>query len=347
MLVYITVCSLIGSLSVVATQGLGAAIVLNITTGTPQFNHWFIYVTIVFVLCTLLTEINYLNKALNLFNTAVVTPVYYVFFTSATLIASVILFQGFSASPVSILTVVMGFFVICAGVVLLQTSKSAVLAEFALKKSKSFTEFVTVSSALSFTDHHHHHQHFSTDDGILSGSGDARDIHKDETDGLDPGPLGLRAVPFDAIRQMVRASTMPSSPASFVEKENHRLFGKKRRRRSTRGELDLDLGPDSHDDHGFSTSRVLSNSALDEMAASGDSEKMLERDYVERTRSFRLEERVLDPPVNIPEGDQQHWNHSDVEHPDLVDTEDILSDQEHGPSGNGSSEKRTDKGMSP
>ncbi|KAG0252922.1 hypothetical protein BGZ95_006494, partial [Linnemannia exigua] len=43
MLVYITICSLIGSLSVVATQGLGAAIVRNITTGTPQFNHWFIY----------------------------------------------------------------------------------------------------------------------------------------------------------------------------------------------------------------------------------------------------------------------------------------------------------------
>ncbi|KAK3826635.1 MAG: magnesium transporter NIPA-domain-containing protein [Linnemannia elongata] len=138
MLVYITICSLIGSLSVVATQGLGAAIVRNITTGTPQFNHWFIYVTMVFVVCTLVTEINYLNKALNLFNTAMVTPVYYVIFTSATLVASVILFQGFSASGSSIMTVVMGFFVICAGVVLLQTSKrhdASVAA--ALKKSKS------------------------------------------------------------------------------------------------------------------------------------------------------------------------------------------------------------------
>ncbi|KAF8944188.1 hypothetical protein BGZ47_004549 [Haplosporangium gracile] len=185
MLVYITICSLIGSLSVVATQGLGAAIVRNVTTGTPQFNHWFIYVTIAFVVCTLLTEINYLNKALNLFNTAIVTPVYYVIFTSATLVASVILFQGFSASGASIMTVVMGFFVICAGVVLLQTSKrndTAVVA--ALQKSKS---------SLSLQDEEDH-------------------IEVAKEDVIEPGPLGLRAVPFDSIRQMVRASTMPSAP---------------------------------------------------------------------------------------------------------------------------------------
>ncbi|KAF9280598.1 hypothetical protein BGZ68_007124 [Mortierella alpina] len=199
LLVYITVCSLIGSLSVVATQGLGAAIVLNITTGTPQFNHWFIYVTIVFVICTMLTEINYLNKSLNLFNTAVVTPVYYVFFTSATLVASVILFQGFKASATSIMTVVMGFFVICAGVVLLQTSKSAALSE-AMKKSKS----------------------------TLSIRSDDEDDEKDE---LDLGPMGLRVVPFDSIRQMVRASTMPNSPFSHPSTPNHSTGSSNRHQR--------------------------------------------------------------------------------------------------------------------
>lgn len=69
MMVYIGVCSLIGSLSVVSTQGLGAAIVHNISTGEAQFDNWFIYFVIVFMVVTLLTEINYLNKALNLFNT--------------------------------------------------------------------------------------------------------------------------------------------------------------------------------------------------------------------------------------------------------------------------------------
>ena len=64
MLVYLSVCSLIGGLSVVATQGLGAAIVAQIG-GEEQFKHWFLYVLFVFVICTLLTEIIFLNKALN------------------------------------------------------------------------------------------------------------------------------------------------------------------------------------------------------------------------------------------------------------------------------------------
>lgn len=60
MLVYLSICSLIGGLSVVCTQGLGAAIVTQIS-GTPQFNQWFLYVVLVFVIATLLTEIIYLN----------------------------------------------------------------------------------------------------------------------------------------------------------------------------------------------------------------------------------------------------------------------------------------------
>lgn len=60
MLVYISICSWVGGLSVVATQGLGAAIVAQ-ASGTPQFNQWFIYVLLVFVITTLVTEIVFLN----------------------------------------------------------------------------------------------------------------------------------------------------------------------------------------------------------------------------------------------------------------------------------------------
>lgn len=60
MLVYISICSWVGGLSVVATQGLGSAIIAQ-AGGTPQFNQWFLYVLLVFVICTLLTEIIYLN----------------------------------------------------------------------------------------------------------------------------------------------------------------------------------------------------------------------------------------------------------------------------------------------
>lgn len=67
MLVYLSICSLIGGLSVVATQGLGAAIVSQIS-GIPQFNQWFLYVLFAFVVATLLTEIIYLNASILLPN---------------------------------------------------------------------------------------------------------------------------------------------------------------------------------------------------------------------------------------------------------------------------------------
>lgn len=60
MLVYLSVCSLIGGLSVVATQGLGSAVLAQ-ARGESQFNKWFLYVLLVFVITTLLTEIVYLN----------------------------------------------------------------------------------------------------------------------------------------------------------------------------------------------------------------------------------------------------------------------------------------------
>ncbi|KAG0213586.1 hypothetical protein BGX28_004003 [Mortierella sp. GBA30] len=174
MMVYIGVCSLIGSLSVVSTQALGAAIVHNISTGEPQFNTWFTYFVIVFMVITLLTEINYLNKALNLFNTAMVTPTYYVTFTSTTIITSAILYQGFHASVVAILTVCFGFLVICGGVLLLQTSKPVVPL----------------------------HLPGSSSSGIIGGTITYEDI--------EPTAADMRASPFSSIRRISRDLRQPS-----------------------------------------------------------------------------------------------------------------------------------------
>ncbi|KAJ4310942.1 hypothetical protein N0V84_010713 [Fusarium piperis] len=124
MMVYISICSWVGGLSVVATQGLGAGILAWIR-GKPQYKEWFFWFLLVFIIATLLTEIVYLNKALNIFNASIVTPTYYVYFTSTTIITSAILFQGFKGTVQSIVTVVLGFLTICSGVVLLQLSKSA------------------------------------------------------------------------------------------------------------------------------------------------------------------------------------------------------------------------------
>ncbi|KAI8377380.1 magnesium transporter NIPA-domain-containing protein [Blakeslea trispora] len=123
MLVYICICSLIGSLSVVFTQGIGGAIVHSFAVAN-QFTNWFTYLVLVLTLVTLAIEIIYLNKALNLFNTAVVTPTYYVIFTTLTIVSSIVFYRGFDASPVNVITCVFGFFIICSGVALLQHSRS-------------------------------------------------------------------------------------------------------------------------------------------------------------------------------------------------------------------------------
>ncbi|KAI0368859.1 DUF803-domain-containing protein [Pilatotrama ljubarskyi] len=122
MMPYLGICSLIGGLSVSCTQGLGASIVTSIR-GDNQFKNWFIYFLLVFVIVTLLTEIYYLNVALAMFNTAMVTPTYYVTFTFCTLVTSVILYQGLKASASQIITIVLAFAVICTGITILQMTK--------------------------------------------------------------------------------------------------------------------------------------------------------------------------------------------------------------------------------
>lgn len=65
MLVYISICSWVGGLSVVAIQGLGAAIIAQAGGGPSQFNQWFLYVLFAFVVATLLVEIIFLNVSMS------------------------------------------------------------------------------------------------------------------------------------------------------------------------------------------------------------------------------------------------------------------------------------------
>ncbi|TCD67203.1 hypothetical protein EIP91_000379 [Steccherinum ochraceum] len=122
MLWYIMVCSMIGGISVSVTTGLGSAIVTS-AMGDNQFKYWFTYFLLAFIAVTLVTEVYYLNKALALFNTAMVTPTYYVIFTFFSILTTIVLFQGLKAPVVQIITLVMGFVVICFGITILQLSK--------------------------------------------------------------------------------------------------------------------------------------------------------------------------------------------------------------------------------
>ncbi|KAF5936815.1 probable magnesium transporter NIPA4 isoform X1 [Camellia sinensis] len=125
-MVYIGVCSLVGSLSVMSVKALGIALKLTLS-GMNQLIYPQTWAFTLVVLTCVITQMNYLNKALDTFSTAVVSPIYYVMFTSFTILASVIMFKDWDRqSPTQIVTEMCGFVTILSGTFLLHKTKDMV-----------------------------------------------------------------------------------------------------------------------------------------------------------------------------------------------------------------------------
>ncbi|KAF9515131.1 hypothetical protein BS47DRAFT_1342290 [Hydnum rufescens UP504] len=125
-MVYISICSLVGSISIMAIKGFGIALKLTIA-GNNQLTHLSTYVFAIVIVFCIMVQMNYFNKALDTFSTNVVNPMYYVGFSTATIVASLILFQGFNTSDyVNILSLLAGFVVTFLGVHLLNLSRASI-----------------------------------------------------------------------------------------------------------------------------------------------------------------------------------------------------------------------------
>ncbi|KAL8715526.1 MAG: hypothetical protein Q9220_000862 [cf. Caloplaca sp. 1 TL-2023] len=122
-LIYISICSTVGSISVMSVKAFGIALKLTLG-GSNQFTYPSTYVFIIVTVVCILTQMNYFNKALTQFSTSLVNPLYYVTFTTATLCASFILFRGFNTTDaVNTISLLSGFLVIFSGVYLLNLSR--------------------------------------------------------------------------------------------------------------------------------------------------------------------------------------------------------------------------------
>lgn len=125
-MVYIGVCSLVGSLSVMSVKALGIALKLTFS-GMNQLIYPQTWAFTIVVITCVITQMNYLNKALDTFNTAVVSPIYYAMFTSLTILASVIMFKDWDRqNPTQIVTEMCGFVTILSGTFLLHKTKDMV-----------------------------------------------------------------------------------------------------------------------------------------------------------------------------------------------------------------------------
>lgn len=122
-LVYITICSVIGALSVSCVKGLGIAIKEAIA-GSPVVGNPLAWILLLGLVACVSTQINYLNKALDIFNTSLVTPIYYVFFTTSVLTCSAILFKEWEhMGSGDVIGTLSGFLTIIVGIFLLHAFK--------------------------------------------------------------------------------------------------------------------------------------------------------------------------------------------------------------------------------
>ncbi|XP_076134673.1 magnesium transporter NIPA2 isoform X1 [Alosa pseudoharengus] len=179
-MVYITICSVIGALSVSCVKGLGIAIKEAIA-GQPVVRNPLSWILLLGLVACVSTQINYLNKALDIFNTSLVTPIYYVFFTTSVLTCSAILFKEWEHMATDdIIGTLSGFFTIIVGIFLLHAFKD-----------------VNVSLATLAVTIRKEEKLASAPNGLASyGHSSYELLHNDSTVDHDDREIGL---PFDSV----------------------------------------------------------------------------------------------------------------------------------------------------
>jgi len=127
--VYILICSIVGGFSVACVKAVGIMVKQFLSTGPDHLNVFkepFAYVMTVALAVTLTTQLNYLNRSLDIFDASMVTPIYYVTFTTSVLTCTAILFEEWNKVERSddVVSLFAGFGTIIVGTFLLHSFKS-------------------------------------------------------------------------------------------------------------------------------------------------------------------------------------------------------------------------------
>lgn len=128
-MVYVSICSLLGSFTVPSSKGLGLAAqdVFGESAGPESDGALALFIGLAAVLAvSVLTQFYFINKALERFSSNTFEAIYYVTFTSTVILASALLFREWTAlTPVDCLAVLCALATVCVGVVLLRISHEA------------------------------------------------------------------------------------------------------------------------------------------------------------------------------------------------------------------------------
>ncbi|XP_061755086.1 magnesium transporter NIPA2-like isoform X2 [Nerophis ophidion] len=120
---YVAICSLLGAFTVSSIKGLAIAI-RSAVHDVAALSHPLTWILLPVLLVSIVTQVHYLNKSLDTFDTQLVYPVYYVLFTSVVLCTSVVLFREWNnMAAVDVVTTIGAFLIMVVGVVMLQLFK--------------------------------------------------------------------------------------------------------------------------------------------------------------------------------------------------------------------------------
>ena len=113
-----------GAFTVTACKGLAAGLK---ELFTRQYSHsiWIVFLCAITIIVCVLIQMIYLNRALDLFTTPIVTTVYYVLFTTCVLTTSSILFREWHLlTLIDIIACLVGFSITICGLILINYMKT-------------------------------------------------------------------------------------------------------------------------------------------------------------------------------------------------------------------------------
>nr|XP_039252763.1 magnesium transporter NIPA2-like [Styela clava] len=123
-MVYISVCNIVGALCVLWGKGLGIAIKDMGSNGESVYLHPIFWMLVLGNVLGIVLQIVYLNKALAVFDTSMITPIKYVFTNVFLVFGSILLFQEFAYMSIEdVIGITCGFVTVVTGVVLLNLFK--------------------------------------------------------------------------------------------------------------------------------------------------------------------------------------------------------------------------------
>lgn len=130
-MVYVSICSLLGSFTVPSSKGLGLAAqdVFGKPADPESDGALALFSGLAAVLAiSVLTQFYFINKALERFSSNAFEAIYYVTFTSTVILASALLFREWTAlTPADCLAMLCALATVCIGVVLLRISHEAAI----------------------------------------------------------------------------------------------------------------------------------------------------------------------------------------------------------------------------